>query len=108
MWRDVAESLGEGTQLAALREIVKIGRVFRIAKSASGELVQARHDRVLYYVLSQSIAPSLLAGENQALHADPYFAEITGTAASMTCLSQPRLQELITASPNTVQIEEHR
>lgn len=99
MWRDVAESLGEGTQLAALREIVKNGRVFRIATSASGELVQARHDRVLYYVLAQSIAPSLVAGENKAFHSDPYFAEITGTAASMTCLGQPRLQELTTASP---------
>lgn len=98
-WRDMQAWLGEGVQLAALRELLASGRLLRLSKSSRGEILEARHDRVIYHLLADAVGQQLTAQVNATYLSDPYFAEIVGMAAAGRGLQLDRLCAIMNGSP---------
>lgn len=98
-WRDVRNWLDDSAQLNALRALFARGRLLRLTKSARGEVVEARHDRVLYHLLANVSGQELASKTNSTYLGDPYFAEIVGMAAYTMTLPLKRLRDIMTSSP---------
>lgn len=98
-WREIQEWLGEGASLNALRILVTSGRALRLSKSGGTDVIEARHDRVLHFMLASCIANAMRTGNSAPSHADPYFAEFVGTAASIAKFNPQDLRVLMGDSP---------
>ncbi|GAB3630401.1 hypothetical protein PTE30175_04414 [Pandoraea terrae] len=98
-WRDVQTWLGESVQLAALRALLASGRLLRLSKSSRGEVLEARHDRVLYHLLADAVGQQLATEIDATYLSDPYFAEIVGMAAATRRLPLERLRWIMDGSP---------
>src|SRR6185312_10494695 len=98
-WRDMQAWLREGVQLDALRALLASGRLLRLSQNSRGEVLEARHDRVLYHLLADAAAQQLAAGIDVKYLSDPYFAEIVGMAATVSKLQLDRLRAIMENSP---------
>jgi len=98
-WRKVREWLGDSFDLQAVRRLVADGRLLRTAKDGTEEVLQARHDRVLYHVLADAVAARLASDVSGNHLTDPYFAEIVGIAAAIRQIPQAQLRQLTDKSP---------
>jgi hypothetical protein len=98
-WREIDSWIGNGAHLAAIRAIVLNARLLFLSGSSRGEVLHARHDRVLYHLLASSVRQQLATSVDAAFLSDPYFAEIVGMAASAAGLPLDRLQATMDGSP---------
>lgn len=99
-WLELKQWLGEGGHLQALRQIVTDANVFRLQKQTKGEILHARHDRVLNELLAQAVARELADRvEPTPFLLDPYYSEVVGTAAARQALPLHCLRAMTNANP---------
>ena len=79
--------------------LVARGRLLRLSKSARGEVLEARHDRVLYHLLAAAAGEELDAPISASHLSDPYFAEIVGMAVAARRLPVDRLRAIMEDNP---------
>ncbi|WP_266180842.1 ATP-binding protein [Dyella humicola] len=98
-WRDVQSWLTNERDVSALRALVADARLLRLSRSGRGEVLDARHDRVLFHILADAVSHKLQELTGAAYFSDPYFAEIVGMGAVICRLESERLVGLMTDSP---------
>jgi hypothetical protein len=98
-WRDVQTWLGEGSELAALRALVGNTQLLRLTKSGRGEVLEARHDRVLYHLLANVVERQFSLQSEAEYVYDPYFAEIIGIAVVASSQPLDRLRHIMASNP---------
>ena len=98
-WHEVQDWMGDGAKLVAFRALVASGRLLRLSRSGRGEVLEARHDRVLYHLLADAAGEDLVTQIEAAHLSDPYFAEIVGMAVAARKLPMDRLLAITQNSP---------
>lgn len=98
-WRDMRAWLKERVHLDALQTLFANGQLLRLSKSSHGEVLEARHDRVLHRLLADAVSQQLAMEVDSQYMSDPYFAEIVGMAAAASKLPLGRLCAIMDGSP---------
>lgn len=98
-WDDALCWLDREDDRKVLRELVNKSSLLRLEKGIGKELISARHDRVLHFILATSIAARLNAGLKDPFLVEPYFSEQVGTAIVLVEMAASSLHQLIHESP---------
>jgi hypothetical protein len=98
-WREIQNWLKHNGELAALRALVTKGSVLRLSNVGGQEILEARHDRVLYSLFANFIAITLTQDVSAPYLFDPYYAEFVGTGVSLAQLNRASLQAFMERSP---------
>ncbi len=100
-WGNILEWLnGESDHLRALREIVRHGEIIRLGESERVERLYFRHDRVQWWLLSETIAELMRNGRLQEnTSAEPFFAEVIGHAFAYSTTSDVMVERLKRENP---------
>lgn len=79
-WREVKSWSDSSEFRLILRTVFEARRLLYFSKAPRGEVVESRHDRILYYLLAQAVAEHLSTNPKETYLSDPYFSEIIGMA----------------------------
>jgi len=103
-WGNILEWLnGEPNHLSALREIVRHGEIIRLGKSERVERLYFRHDRVQWWLLSETVAELMQNGRLQEVtSAEPFFAEVIGHALAYPTTPVAMVERLKRQNPLTL------
>ena len=90
---------GHNDALDILKMLFKNRRIFRLTKNPHGEVIEARHDRILYYLLANALAQATQQELDASYLFDPYFAEVVGIAAAIGNFSTETLTSIMASNP---------
>lgn len=95
-WGNTLEWLnGESDRLRAVREIVRHGEIIRLGESERVERLYFRHDRVQWWLLSETVAELMRNGRLQeGTSGEPFFAEVIGQALAYSTTSDVMVERL--------------
>ncbi|EKN46724.1 MULTISPECIES: hypothetical protein [Pseudomonas syringae group] len=98
-WSEVKIWLSEAESIALLRSVAREGNLIRMASTGEKEILEFRHDRVMYKLLSGAIAEVLKTNKIPEYATDPFFSEAVAGAVLQIELPHMQLAELTDANP---------